>query len=157
MKKGYCTIRNIICEKRSFNILTSYFFWNPLTVKSVWDITQHVNLIIFINTATGVNGMHDCNIKCQQWNSWIQFIVFMFQVLCFFSQDPFIWDFLLYLQDILSHPNFISIFTPVLHRELVDRYGISISQIMAMDIFLYIHFFFPPPLTILLPDSTMTD
>jgi hypothetical protein len=66
--------------------------------------------------------------------------LFLFQVLCFFSQDPFIWDFLLFLEDILSS-NFISIFTPVMHRELVDRYGISISQIIAMDIFLYIHFF----------------
>ena len=81
---------------------------------------------------------------------------FCFKFSAFFSQDPFIRDFQLYLEDILSS-NFISIFTPVLHRELVDRYGISISQIMAMDIFLYIHFFFPLSLTILLPDFTMTD
>jgi hypothetical protein len=159
LKKGYCTIRNIICEKRSFNILTSYFFWNPLIVKSVWDITQHVNLIIFINTAP----------VCYRrgWHAWLQHTMsamkFLDTVHCFyvsssllFSQDSFIWDFLLYLEDILSS-NFISICTPVLHRELVDRYGISISQIMAIDIFLYIHFFFPPSLTILLPDFTMTD
>ena len=85
----------------------------------------------------------------------MQFIVFVSSSLLFFSR-PFYSGFLLYLEDILSS-NFISIFTPVLHRELVDRYGISISQIMAMDIFLYIHFFFPLSLTILLPDFTMTD
>ena len=144
-------------------------------------IIQYFNFIFFLKpinsqvsvryyTACQSNNIHKyCSCMLQAWMACMTatynvsneipgysslFLCFKFSA--FFSQDSFIWDFLLYLEDNLTS-NFISICTPVLHRELVDRYGISISQIMAIDIFLYIHFFFPPSLTILLPDFTMTD
>lgn len=76
--------------------------------------------------------MHDCSTKCLPPKSSLflnlEFFAFLLKALLF-------WDFLLSLEGVLSF-NFISISIPVLHHELVDRYGIFISK-LAMDIFLF--------------------